>query len=680
MPRVLGSVLALALLALSATIGGVMGPVYLALCALALLPGLPIGFLLFGRQHPAGWVAGALAGYTLTGLSIWLAVVTGATRAPTMVATWITMCVAVWLAFRRRAPLVPLPAFGRRDLGALLLTLGLVPLLTSLPFLHVGAADAAGNRLYRAYFTADFLWHAALTAEVARFASPPTNPFLASQPLHYYWTYFLFPAAASTHLADTGLTVEHALLINALCAGLMFVGVFFLLTWMAVRRAGPALAACAVGFVAASAEGAYALWNVWRRALPLVSLKDLNVDAVVSWTFGGLRIDGLPRSLWYVPQHATACALGLVALLIIAATGAEGSLAAILLGGLALAAATTMSPILGAGFALVYGVAVLLDAGRTPRALPKLIVRHALATVPVLAALAWAYGNRVFEGAHGALQIGFAGIARNAPVTALLLGLGPLVVLALAGLACRGWDRAATVGTAGLLVGICTLYFVWMPLDLAYVGFRAGQILQLTLPLLAARFLVLEGTSRLRRAIAVPAVVVAFFIGLPTTVVDTYNAQDVTNRGRGPGFHWTIALTPSQQYGMRWLQVATPPDAVVQADVLVRGREYWSTIPSFAHRRMAAGLPISLLHQREYTVAAEHAHEMFTTPSGARACEIAHDLGIEYVYLDLIEKDALPPEGVNKFRTYPDCFRRGFKNAEVEIFAVAAAFIPTAVR
>ena len=34
-------------------------PTYAAL----VLPGLPLGFALFGRRHPAGWIAGAILGY-----------------------------------------------------------------------------------------------------------------------------------------------------------------------------------------------------------------------------------------------------------------------------------------------------------------------------------------------------------------------------------------------------------------------------------------------------------------------------------------------------------------------------------------------------------------------------------------------------------------------------------------
>ena len=36
---------------------------------------------------------------------------------------------------------------------------------------------------------------------------------------------------------------------------------------------------------------------------------------MTAWIFQGLTIDSLPRSLWYTPQHAAACGLGLIALI-----------------------------------------------------------------------------------------------------------------------------------------------------------------------------------------------------------------------------------------------------------------------------------------------------------------------------------------------------------------------------
>ena len=90
---------------------------------------------------------------------------------------------------------------------------------------------------------------------------------------------------------------------------------------------------------------------------------------------------------------------------------------------------------------------------------------------------------------------------------------------------------------------------------------------------------------------------VAFAAGLPTTAIDTYNAQDISNRAMGPGFPWTVTVDPAQQAAFAWIRRETPREAVVQMEPMVRGRATWTLIPTFAGRRMAAGLPISLVAQ-----------------------------------------------------------------------------------
>ena len=72
-----------------------------------------------------------------------------------------------------------------------------MPVLIGLPYRNLGRADAEGNRYYRAYFTADFLWHSALAGELAKFSLPPRNPYLAPQAMNYYWTYFLLPSTVA---------------------------------------------------------------------------------------------------------------------------------------------------------------------------------------------------------------------------------------------------------------------------------------------------------------------------------------------------------------------------------------------------------------------------------------------------------------------------------------------------
>ena len=61
--------------------------------------------------------------------------------------------------------------------------------------------------------------------------------------------------------------------------------------------------------------------SAWRATVSRsLAVQRLNIDAMTSWVFQGLTIDSLPRSLWYTPQHAAACAFGLLALITIVAS------------------------------------------------------------------------------------------------------------------------------------------------------------------------------------------------------------------------------------------------------------------------------------------------------------------------------------------------------------------------
>ena len=57
------------------------------------------------------------------------------------------------------------------------------------------------------------------------------------------------------------------LTLNALCAGLLFVACIFIAAWSVVPRAGPVATAVMLAVLCASAEGAYALWDLWARGV-----------------------------------------------------------------------------------------------------------------------------------------------------------------------------------------------------------------------------------------------------------------------------------------------------------------------------------------------------------------------------------------------------------------------------
>lgn len=645
---------------------------YAGIYLLALVPGLRLGFVLFGRHHAAGWVAGALLGYVATAIAVWAAIFVGVPSPLTFVAAWLAVTVIVWLAAPGVVrPLVELPHWSSRDTAALA-AVWLVTLAIAIPpFARAGERDSAGNQRYRAYFTADFVWHAALTAELSKFDSPPRNPYMAHRPVHYYWTYFLLPAAVAGSAPSSLAPLNDAqtgLKVNAVATAVLFVSAIFICAWAALPYAWATASGVTLAIVASSAEGTFALWRFWQRGVPLTEVRNLNIDAIANWWFQGLRIDGLQRCFWWVPQHSMAYALGLLALTVVNAVGSAAPTSAIVIAGVALGGSTMMNPFVGAVFSLVWGAAVAIDAIRSGAFIQRLL-RHALAAIPVVAALGWVMLNRMAEGGGSALQFGLLGDARNAPLLTLMLSLGPALLAALAGLAGARIGRVAAPALLAL-TALLLMFFVRLNVDSSWVGFRAGQLFLVAVPGLIARGFVAGSAWR---RIALVTAVLAIVAGVPTTAIDVYNAQDTSNVSESPIGPWTMVISPEQQAGLSWLRRSTPATAIVQMEPLVRERSTWSLIPSFAERRMAAGRPISLLggtsDGSEYAERSARARSIYQTSDARQAWDIARSLRIDYIWVDQVERAAYPA-GVAKFDAHPEQFAPVFTRSDVRIYRV----------
>lgn len=650
---------------------------YALLYAAAAIPGLPLGWRLFGRHHPAGWISGALLGYALTALAIWVVIRAGIPSALGFLVAWGLLCRVTWYALARRGavPLVELDPWRKPDTVAWALVLLLTILVAAPPLARIGVRDEQRHRFYRAYFTADFVWHMALTAELGRFSMPPRNPFLQHRPIHYYWTYFLVPAAVATTGPSVLRDVERCLQLNAFFNGLLFISALFVSVRAAVPASSGSAASVAVGvsvalaLVASSAEA----WD-WLRRYPTLSyVREANIDAVTAWEWKGYRVDGLQRAIWYNPQHSMSGALGLVAVTAAAAGGSAASLGGGALVGIALAGAIMMNPFVGGVFALTYGAAAVvhvLTALSHARAMQvRRLAYSAAAAVPAMAAVGWCVGNRMVEGAGGALEVGFTGLSRNAPVVTLLLSLGPALLPALAGLLARGGGpfRRFVPATFLAAFALFLMYFVRLSVDVYWVGFRAGHLLLLSLPALTARFFTWALASA--RPLAVAVIVSILAAGLPTFIIDAYNAQDTTNELMSAGgFPWTRRVSPQEQAAFRWMREQTPPDAVVQQDAMSRDSSSWWVVPTFGERRMAAGLPPFLLNVPEYHEKSVLVQTMYSTTDAREAWTIAHTLHIDYVYMDGVERSVYP-EGVGKFED-PRYFERVFGNEAATIFRV----------
>ena len=668
-PKMVRLLLPVSLAALAIGIGGLQGVLYLLVYVVATAPGWPIGRRLFGNT-PAGWIAGALIGYGITALCIWLPF---AARVPSLGAftvTWALASAATWMWVPRDQPLVVLPQWSSATTTALCGVLLLVPLLTAAPFLRIGEIDDAGNARYRAYFTADFVWHEALTAELSRFSFPPRNPYMAHRPLNYYWAYYLLPAAA-TSAARARPDIESVLAVNALATGTLFVGAIFVCAWSMLARAGAVAAGVALTVTAASAEGLYAAIDLLRRGRPLSRLRELNIDAISAWYFQGLSIDGLPRSIWWNPQHSVACAFGLIALTIAGRATSPMLWRTAALSGTALGFALIMSPFPGGAMVLIYGVAVLWSALSQPSQFVRSVLAQIAAVVPVALALGWDVYNRTFEGAGGAVAVGLSTAGRRSLGLVILLAVGPVLVPAVAGglaAVARGWSNTLRPAIAGLVISLFLMFFVTLTLEPIWIGWRAGQVFLVSIPALVAASLAALH-DRLGRTAATALGALILLIGLPTTAIDVFNAQDTNNTAMGAGFRWTVVISPAEQEALQWIERSTPPDAIVQMAPGPRGRETWSLIPSFARRRMSAGLPISLLRSPEYEDRSARADRIFSSGDAEEASRIAHELRVDFLYAGSVEREAFAP-GIAALDARPDLFPVAFRNGEASVYAV----------
>ncbi len=659
----------LATLGLFILLGGAVGVAYLIFFLLCGAPGLPLGFALFGRRHLGGWITGLALGYALTTLSVWAVVYVRLATTPILIAAWLLTIAAAWLATRRVVePLIAAPVWTRRDSAALCLVLLIVPLLLARPFSKIGSYDAEGNRLYRAYFVADFVWHTALTSELAKHEPHPRNPFMGQEPVHYYWTYFRIPATAA---AQGGQDVQAILKLNATATAFVFLSVIYLAAWAAVPGWPFATAlAVALTFLCPSAEGLAAIADLIRRGHSLAELRDLNIDAVASWAFKGVRVDNLPRAMWYNPQHSFSCALGLLSVPVAIWGRLRMRAQAIVIAGGALGASVAFNPLIGASFCAVYGLTILIETLQM-RGSAQLVLRHGLAVIPVGLALAWSTFNEVQDGAGSYLVFGLWGAARNATLLNIALQLGPILIPIVIGLWMRStvpfhsiWPAAIGVG-----VGLGLMHLVALSVNPAWVPFRGGQVfLVLAAPIVTRALVSLWETGRRSSATAVVAVVV--LSGLPTSLIDEYNTQDVTNFNLSPGaeFHWTLKLTPDEQAAFSWIKAHTAADAIVQAEPIIRAREYWSYTATFGERRMATGNALSLVNELVYEEHNRRVEALFATGDAMLAWREAKALGINYLFVGPIDRETYP--GATKFDENPSLFEPVFRRGEVGVYAL----------
>lgn len=668
------------LMALAATVAG-FAPIGRGLGLLAVLawfavPGVVLARRLYGGKPGGGMsalLAGAPWGYVMSSLVLLGLWASGVRRFPVLMLAPIPATILVWPARRLRETLEP-PLLGRRDLAAVAFVLLAVLAIVARPYSRVGI-DLPDGRAYRAYFTADFVWAMAVTAEVSKGDIPPKNPYYVDDALHYYWLMHLLPSA-EYRSAGGDIRIEEVLLANGLWASLMFGGFFYFFVRHFVERPWAAAVACIGVLFCSSFEGLERLW--WTGA-SLDQLRSVNIDAVGNWFYQGMKVDGLHRALFWQPQHLVGYLVGFSALLLLVEARDASKAALLFLAGVFLGLSMLLS---SPAAAMIAAVAASYETFRLARARQwKAFVPCALAAaVPMAGALALSAALQYVDTrspGNPLVKFGVNSLATHRVWLTIFLNFGPVVIVAGLGLAAAIWrDALETFVPILITVAVSAAFYVLVDVpdhNGVYVAWRASHVIFMALAPLCG-FAVQEwwaagGAARWAMVSAAAAVALA---ALPTVVIDIYNAQDVANRTDGPGFKWTVVLTPAELEGLAWIKQHTPINARVQIEPFSRNRDAYY-VTAFGERRMSGGLPTGLIPIAKYETVSGKIRELYQAASARDAYDRALSLCVDYLMIGPPERAAYPALQP-LLDANPHFFLPVFHNDALAIYAVSGSW------
>ena len=379
-------------------------------------------------------------------------VLTGLTFGPSFVSAAVAhgllACMSLLLtAFRPRR----LPSWSpedRRELDWILSMSSAVLLAMAFSYWGVGRLTAKGYA-YVPHFGWDFFNHVACSAELSR-QIPPQNPYFAGQPLHYYWSYHLWPAAI-INLA--GVTAREALELTLPPTALLFVGALTGLVYSYEPKLRPRYLAIGLGLFAYSYLGAlYVARNLASHLFRSLS-NYVNIDYSFmshSWF----------RDFLYEPHAATA--LSLLAFLIYLTNRVAGGPGVSVLSGLVLGTIAITDILVGMIAFAWFGTWSLWPFLKRSESRSHIV----LAALVSLAVILSAFGLHVFPARSGALRLGLHPAAKYGPIY-LLIELGPLSIFGAVGLyGCRRRGLDASMRSMLLLLVLALLLAFTLIIDI----------------------------------------------------------------------------------------------------------------------------------------------------------------------------------------------------------------------
>lgn len=661
-----------ALVAYAVTFAAVAGPAALAFGIPSQLIFLLPGVLIVRAMAPSGgWLApvtfGPLIGQALGSFVLTLLWVAGGRGVWMIAAAPLIVAALIWPS-RRLRDRFRLPATEPGDRVALALLLVMVAMIVGLPFAHVGELGPDGQD-YRAYFTADYVWRRAVVIELVKGAALPVNPYFSGDALHYYWMPHVL-SGVQYRFASGWATLDELLLIRSISIDAALIA--FLYGMVRTFSVRPWAAAAGVAFVTLSSsfEGLYAVVDFLRNGASIREVRNLNIDAISRWWFQGIPIDGLQRLLFYQPHHAVGYGIGLIGLLVIARrTRARDGVAFFIAGtclGLSVAISSFAGAMLTVAAAIHEGVSVIraMDVKRA-------FVHALAAAIPLAVGTALTFALKYVDGSGAVVALELNRLAARQFWWVTLLSFGPVLLLCLAALPVLSRERRG-VAMLGALTASCVLFYFFINVrdhQDVYVGWRVGHFMFMAATVvIGILFERLRGLAGGLRPVAWSAVALIFLMGLPTTIIDVYNTQDITNFNEAPAGPWTLRLSPDDLQVIDWLKNNTSPAAIVQVDPVPRDPASWAYMPAFGERRMAAGLPISMIPLAKYQEASHSIRAIFDEPP-LLAYERAVRAGINYIIVGPPERSV--HDGVEaRFDSVPEIMPLVFRNGTISIYAV----------
>lgn len=540
----------------------------------------------------------------------------------------------------------------RSDLIAVILIMILALATVLYPLANIGKEYPEG-RFYRTYFNVDFLKHVAVTAHLSHAGIPPDNPYLKTdEPLHYYWFFYLFPAAVRA-LNLPGVETLDILRVLTIWGVLVFCQLLYGLIRCFTRHRTAVITAIICGLFAYSYEGLLVLSKIRERRDPLLyGIGRFNVDAATRWFIGHPQIDGLYRTLIFTPQHLFGLMMFCLSFFVFSEWFSDSRRQSVSrLGFMGLLTGLTFgfSSFIGIiGYIWLTTITAYVFFRRGDIRTTVHVALSLAGSILILLALGILYRRP-----DSLVFLPQSSVISQLP-RFLIFNFGPLILLFPAGLY-RGFrtHRFITLNLSGILL-LCFFLILFIqirdfPTDM---GIKLGLIASFSFMVFTA--IGLSSTALLQRRIMLGLAILLMLPALPTLFMDIFNSGDATN------LRYSTFVEQEDIEASLWIRDNLPQDARIQSDPYQRYEAY-SLIPTIAERRTVVGdkmhARIFLSDPGVFDTLDTAVNQLYREKDPVRVAEMMRDIGIDYILVGRTERELYP--GVHQtFNHFVTPYRR----------------------